>query len=58
MDQPEQADAPSSTSERRYSPSDPGPWPYDGLARQEWPHVPLMISRAYADEYVLTGKRP
>ena len=36
----------------------PGPWPYDDLARQEWPHVPLQLARAYADEYVLTGKRP
>ena len=36
----------------------PGPWPYDALARQEWPHVPLQLARAYADEYVQTGRRP
>lgn len=49
----------TATGERRtFSPSNPGPWPYDALARQEWPHVPLMISRAYAAEYVRTGQRP
>lgn len=36
----------------------PGRWPYDALARQEWPHVPLQLARAYADEYVQTGQRP
>lgn len=30
----------------------------DDIARREWPHVPLSIARAYADEYVRTGERP
>lgn len=34
------------------------PWPHDELARREWPHVPLSLARAYADEYVRTGRRP
>jgi hypothetical protein len=34
------------------------PWPHDELAKREWPHVPLSLARAYAEEYVLTGKRP
>lgn len=31
---------------------------YDHIARRGWPHVPLTLSRAYAEEYVRTGRRP
>lgn len=34
------------------------PWPHDELAKREWPHVPLSLARAYAEEYVQTGRRP
>lgn len=36
----------------------PGRWPYWELARQEWPHMPVTIAIAYADEYVRTGRKP
>lgn len=35
-----------------------GTWPHDDFARREWPHVPLSLARAYADEYLRTGRRP
>lgn len=34
------------------------PHRYDDIARREWPHVLLAISRGYAVEYVRTGRRP
>jgi hypothetical protein len=45
-------------AEAQHQPICTCPWPHDELAMCEWPHVPLSLARAYAEEYVLTGKRP